>query len=109
MEIDNNRIASIATYVSGQSASVAKLRGRCRGASKEPSVGHVCGADRVVSLTGQAHRVRALTSGLESQPVVVSQRVAAARSGLEQGTFVIDPERIADKLMGLGQALTDAG
>jgi anti-sigma28 factor (negative regulator of flagellin synthesis) len=34
--------------------------------------------------------------------------VAAVRSAVENGTFAVNPERIADKLISLEQALTGA-
>jgi len=106
MEIENNRIASIAAHISGQGAAVENRNTAPRGQDAPPATGSG-GADRV-SLTGQAHQLRALESGLESQPVVDSQRVEAVRSAVEQGTFTINPERIAEKLISLEQALTDA-
>ena len=107
MEIENNRIASIATHVCGQGASVESQRGGQQGGGAAASASGTTGADRL-SLTGQAHQLRALETGLESQPVVDKQRVEAVRSAVEQGTFVIDPQRIADRLISLEQALTDA-
>lgn len=109
MEIGSTRIASIATYGSEQGASVANSRGGCQRANAEASAGHAFSADRPNPTGGQVHWLRAPESGLESPPVVDSQRVAAVRNAVEQGTFVINPERIADKLIGLEQALTDSG
>jgi flagellar biosynthesis anti-sigma factor FlgM len=39
---------------------------------------------------------------------VDSQRVEAVRSAVENGTFSVDAVRIAEKLISLEQALTDA-
>jgi anti-sigma28 factor (negative regulator of flagellin synthesis) len=39
---------------------------------------------------------------------VDSKKVEAVRSAVEDGTFMVHPERIAEKLMSLEQALTDA-
>jgi flagellar biosynthesis anti-sigma factor FlgM len=39
---------------------------------------------------------------------VDSKKVEAVRSAVENGTFTVHPERIAEKLMSLEQALTDA-
>jgi negative regulator of flagellin synthesis FlgM len=107
MEIENNRIASLATYISGQQgAPVDNQPGAGKGPAA-PTTGNPGGADQV-SLTGQAHHLQALEAQLQDQPVVDSQRVAAVRKAVEHGTFVINPERIADKLISLEQALTDA-
>lgn len=106
MEIENNRIASLTTHVSGQGASVENQRGDHNKASNQPS-GTTGGSDRV-SLTGQARQLRELETQLASQPVVDSERVAAVRSAVENGTFIVNPERIAEKMISLEQALTEA-
>jgi negative regulator of flagellin synthesis FlgM len=105
MEIDNNRIASLATHTSGQGAPVDNQR---NGNDKAPcdSCGPAAGSDRV-SLTGEARQLKELEGQLASQPVVDSQRVESVRSAVENGTFTVNPERIAEKLISLEQALTD--
>jgi anti-sigma28 factor (negative regulator of flagellin synthesis) len=40
--------------------------------------------------------------------VVDSQRVKAVGSTVENGTFTVNPERIAEKMMSLDKALLDA-
>ena len=107
MEIENSRIASLVTSNSGQGAPVEN---QGKGNTKSPateSVSNIGSSDRV-SLTGEARQLRELEASLASQPVVDSQRVAAVRSAVEDGTFKIDPQRIADKLMSFEEALTDA-
>ncbi|MEA2078454.1 MAG: flagellar biosynthesis anti-sigma factor FlgM [Pseudomonadota bacterium] len=107
MEIENNRIASLVTQTSGQSAPVEKQgHGSTNSASRESAVTH-SGADRI-SLTGEARQLQELETRLASQPVVDSQRVEAVRSAVENGTFTINPERIAEKMMSLEEALMDA-
>jgi len=106
MEIENNRLASVATQLKSQSAPVEKYpdshaKAATDGASSNGST------DRV-SLTDQTQQLRQLEARLTGQPVVDSQRVAAARSAVENGTYAVNPERIADKLISLQQALTDA-
>jgi negative regulator of flagellin synthesis FlgM len=103
MEIENNRVASLVTPSSGQSGSVENQKN----GDDQPSSGNTGGSDKV-SLTGDASRLRELERGLESQPVVDSQRVDAVRSAVENGTFEVNPDRIAEKMMSLEQALTDA-
>ncbi len=103
MEIENNRVASLVTPSSGQSGSVENQQSGHDKASSETTGG----SDRV-SLTGDASRLQELERELGSQPVVDSQRVDAVRSAVENGTFEVNPERIAEKMMSLEQALTDA-
>ena len=56
----------------------------------------------------RARQLQDLATQLASEPVVDSQRVEAVRSAIENGTFTVNPDRIADKMMSLEQALTDA-
>ena len=107
MEIENNRIASLVTQTSGQGAPVEKQgHGSTNSPAGEPA-GTPGQTDRI-SLTGQARQLQELEARLASQPVVDSQRVEAVRSAVENGTFTINPHRIADKLMSLEEALMDA-
>jgi len=107
MEIENNRLASVATQVGGQNASVENQR-KDSGNTAADSRNRSDGSADTVSLTGQAQQLQELETQLASQPVVDSQRVDAVRSAVEDGSFAVDPNRIADKLISLEQALTDA-
>ena len=106
MEIENNRIASLATHVSGHGAPVDNQRNDGGRAGNPTSA--TTGSSDQVSLTGQARQLRELETQLASQPVVDSQRVEAVRSAVENGTFAVNPQRIAEKMISLEQALTDA-
>ena len=103
MEIENNRVASLVTPSSGQSGSVEQQDGKDK---NSPESATASGSDKV-SLTGDASRLQELERQLQSKPVVDSQRVDAVRSAVENGTFEVNPERIAEKMMSLEQALTD--
>jgi len=107
MEIENNRIASLVTQTSGQGAPVEKQgHGNTNPAPGESAAKHG-GSDRI-SLTGEARQLQELETQLASQPVVDSQRVEAVRSAVEISTFTVNPERIAEKMMSLEEALLDA-
>jgi|GEM_PF-1160807 len=58
-----------------------------------------------LSLTAAASKLRDLTNGLEQLPAVDRKRVEAVRNSLADGSFRINPERIADKLMQVEQLL----
>ena len=105
MEIENSRIASLVSDAGGHSKAVDKT-GDTGGSPDKGSTGNG-GADKV-SLTGDARKLQDLENQLESQPVVDSQRVEAVRSAVENGTFEVNPDRIADKILSLEEALTDA-
>ena len=52
-----------------------------------------------VSLTDTSMKLRSLENRIESLPVVDSQRVEDIRHSVEDGTYVIDAETIAGKLV----------
>jgi negative regulator of flagellin synthesis FlgM len=106
MEIDNNRIASLATHVSSQGAPVDSARTNNGKADNQPA-GTAGSSDRV-SLTGQACQLRELEAQLATEPVVDRQRVTAIRSAVENGTFAVNPQRIAEKMISLEQLLPEA-
>ncbi len=54
-----------------------------------------------VTLTDTAAQLRSLEKQLASVPVVDTQRVNAVRSEIASGTFVIDPPRVAGKIIQL--------
>jgi negative regulator of flagellin synthesis FlgM len=60
-----------------------------------------------VSLTTAAQQLRDLEQNVAAQPVVDADRVAAVKDALTNGSYAIDPERIAGKLMSLEKALGD--
>ncbi|GMQ89057.1 MAG: hypothetical protein BMS9Abin09_0503 [Gammaproteobacteria bacterium] len=107
MEIENNRIASLVTPASGQGAPVENQQKEHSNSTSADSGNTGNSSDRV-SLTGEARQLQDLEARLASEPVVDSQRVEAVRSAVENGTYTVNPERIAEKLMSLEEALTDA-
>ena len=107
MEIENNRIASLVTPESGQGAPVENQDKENKNSSTADSGNTSNSSDRV-SLTGVARQLQEIETRLASEPVVDSQRVQTIRSAVENGTFTVNPERIAEKLMSLEEALTDA-
>ena len=105
MEIDNNRVATLVTSGSGQGTPVENQNG---GKSDATSGGTNTGSSTTdsVNLTGEARQLQALEARIASEPVVDTQRVQAVRTAVENGTFTINPERIADKMISLEQAIT---
>jgi len=58
-----------------------------------------------VSLTDTASRLRQMETTLAELPVVDNQRVEQIRKALEEGTFEMNPERIAEKMLGMEREL----
>ena len=106
MEIDNNRVATLVTSGSGQGAPVENQNGGKSGTTSDDTNTGKPVADSV-SLTGEARQLQALETRIASEPVIDTQRVQAVRTAVENGTFTVNPERIADKMISLEQALID--
>ena len=64
----------------------------------ELETGRSAGSE-TVSLTDTAAKLQKLTQELESQPVVDADRVDAIKSSIDNGTYEVDPERIAEKMV----------
>ncbi len=62
-----------------------------------------------VSLTPTAQQLRGLEEQIANQPVVDTQKVNAVRDALANGSFEIDPNSVAGKMMSLERALSDMG
>lgn len=91
-----------ATVGSGQ---VSKSSARtASGASSESS-----GTSDSVHITDTASQLAALEQATQDLPVVDQSRVAAARGALEQGTYTVAPQSIADNLLKMEQSLRSLG
>ena len=62
-----------------------------------------------VHITDTASQLAALEQALREFPAVDGSRVAALRTAIEQGTYTVSPETIADHLMQLEQAFDVLG
>ena len=107
MEIDNSRIAPPVTTANDKGAPVDQRGKEAQTAAGDASKAQTSATD-TVSLTGQARRLQELETEIAAQPVVDSQRVNAVRNAIENGSFTVNPTRIAEKMLSLEQAITDA-
>lgn len=60
-----------------------------------------------LSLTETSARVRELQGQVSSLPVVDNQRVQEIKQAIAQGSYAIDPARVAEKMVSLEVALSD--
>jgi len=67
------------------------------------------GQTDTVSLTDTAARLKELEMGLASQPVVDTQRVQSVQSAINDGTFEVDPDSVAEKMIEFETGLDDMG
>jgi negative regulator of flagellin synthesis FlgM len=59
-----------------------------------------------VSVTDAASRLQRLEQSVAGLPEVDSSRVEAVRRAVADGSYHVDPARVADKLLGFENALT---
>jgi negative regulator of flagellin synthesis FlgM len=60
----------------------------------------------VVHITDSASQLASLEQTLRSLPAVDAGRVAQLRTAIEQGTYTVRPQHVADQLLQLEQALS---
>jgi negative regulator of flagellin synthesis FlgM len=58
-----------------------------------------------VQITGAARHLADLEQKLRDLPAVNEKRVAQLRAAIEQGTYSVKPDHIADQLMSMEHAL----
>jgi negative regulator of flagellin synthesis FlgM len=72
------------------------------GTSSDTSKG---GSPKDVQITGTARQLSDLDQKVRSLPDVNEEKVAALRSAIEQGTYQVRPQHIADQLMSMERTL----
>jgi negative regulator of flagellin synthesis FlgM len=65
--------------------------------------GNPAGVD--VQITGAARGLAAIEQSLRDLPAIDEARVAAVRARLDDGSYRVDPQKIADRLLNLEQEL----
>ena len=78
-----------------------RVKGNAKSPSgnETPAKGSISSPSDKVSLTNTAARLKELEKGLINQPVVDSDRVRDLRGSINDGSFHIDPDHVADKLI----------
>lgn len=92
IEISGKPVSNIRAMDSNAASSIAKSATIARQDAVRPV------AD-TVNLTDTAAYLRKLESSLSSFPIVDVQRTESIKEALVDGRFVIDPARVADKLL----------
>jgi negative regulator of flagellin synthesis FlgM len=73
-----------------------------------PETGQSSTAD-TVSLSDNAMQLGKLDSSVAATPVVDTQRVEQVKQAISDGTYEVDPEKVADKLMQFESILKSEG
>ena len=74
------------------------------GVSSDTPARPVQAADSL-KLTGEATNLQALERSLSAAPAIDAERVAAVRESLQNGSYRINPEAIASRMLDLDQQL----
>ena len=69
----------------------------------ETGGGNAAGVD--VQITGAARGLAAIEQSLRDLPAIDEARVAAVRARLDDGSYRVDPQKVADRLLNLEQDL----
>jgi|SRR5579883_1506423 len=103
----------MSTKISGLSGSPAasigagraaeKVRDPVTGGSSAPAGSPAPAGD--VHITDSASQLASLEQVVRSLPAVDTARVAQLSSAIEHGTYTVEPQHVADRLMQLEQAL----
>lgn len=87
----------------GAGPAAEKPRDPVSGGSSAPASSTSAGGD--VHITDSASQLASLEQALRSLPAVDPARVALFSTAIEQGTYTVQPQHVADQLMQLEQAL----
>jgi len=94
--IDASRIASI---------DAGRAAARPSDATAEPSQGTAGGAAANVQITDTARTLARFEQTVRDLPVVDETRVAHIRTQIEQGSYTVRPQHVADQLLSLERSL----
>lgn len=96
--IDGTPIASV-----GAGRPVQRLQDAVSGGTNADTAGD---GSQDVQITGTARQLVDLEQKVRDLPAVNEERVAQLRAAIEQGTYQVRPQHIADQLMSLERALS---
>lgn len=101
-EVNNSTNSSAVTALSG---AAAKLEKTVAPVTPPPAA---AGNQDVVELTGLGSRLQELTQAVAEVPEVDKARVAQVRQALTDGSYQVEPEAVADKLLAMENLLGSA-
>lgn len=94
----SNDIKSSGLLVGNGSHAGSRIKDKPAGGSQRPE-GEAPLRPDSVSVTDTASRLLQIEDQLSTMPVVNDQRVAEIKQAIAEGSYKIDPERIAEKLI----------
>ena len=102
-----NKISSLSSDPApiGAGRPAARVRDSATGGSSAPGAGSSASAGDV-HITDSASQLATLEQTLRSLPAVDEARVAQFRTAIDQGTYAVQPQQVADQLMQLEHSLS---
>lgn len=99
MVIDFSRLNS-ATTVGGTSRTTnAKEAGKTEASATVDTSANTSGSGEKVHLSSEAQQLQKITDSLREQPTVNSARVAELKQAIADGSYKVDSNRVANKLL----------
>jgi len=99
MVIDFSRLNSSTTVGGTQRTASTKEAGKADAAATVSTSTSVSGSGETVSLSSEAQQLQKITDSLRDQPVVNSSRVAELKQAIADGSYKVDSNRVASKLL----------
>ena len=81
------------------SQSQSRSVGKAKDAGQDPAVGGPGAAGDAVSITGTAANLQRIETSLKALPEIDGKRVEEIRQQVEAGTYKVNAENLADKLI----------
>ena len=106
MSIDITGLPRNNKATNDRSGQVKANEGETSTTSSQESTSQAAGAGAdTVSLTGTAAKLRQLEAALSELPVADNERIDAVKRAVANGTYEIDPQRIAAKMLDFERSL----
>lgn len=98
MVIDFNRLNSSTTVGSTTRTATTKEAGKTEAAAPV-STSESVSSGEAVHLSSEAQQLQKITDSLRDQPTVNSARVAELKAAIADGSYQVDSNRVASKLL----------
>ncbi|MCG7872315.1 MAG: flagellar biosynthesis anti-sigma factor FlgM [Candidatus Thiodiazotropha lotti] len=103
MPIQINSLSSRSLKGTGKSGK-AKGSGKAQGGKAATAASTTGGGDSL-NITGDAGKLQELEGRIANMPIVDAQKVEAVQQALANGSFTIDPQTCADKMLAMELSL----
>lgn len=99
MVIDFNRLNSSTTVGSTTRTASTKEAAKTEATAAVSGTSSVHGSGEAVHLSSEAQQLQKISDSLRDQPVVNSSRVAELKQAIADGSYKVDSNRVASKLL----------